>query len=96
MTAGICALFALFGGICGVYVSVVGFAVTAAAIVLLLGSINSLIHGPFHLPVLLLAFVVLQVGYFASAVGGQLILNGLRGRTRAAKGTEPELRVKRD
>ncbi|SFK33205.1 hypothetical protein [Methylorubrum salsuginis] len=63
------ALFALFGGICARYVSVIGFALTAVGIIALLAVTNALTEGgPFGAGRLVGGFVALQVGYFTGLV----------------------------
>lgn len=71
-TVGTWALFAVFGGVCALYVSVVGFVLSALAIVLLLGLVSLLFGGVFTVWTLVIAFVALQVGYFVGLIGSTL------------------------
>lgn len=63
-------LFAAFGAICAYYVTVVGFGLTAVAVVLALGLLGAVGGHQFGLGLLAGAFVTMQVGY----VGGIMIL----------------------
>ncbi|KQQ26418.1 hypothetical protein ASF53_21025 [Methylobacterium sp. Leaf123] len=64
-TITIWALFALFGGVCARYVSVIGFVLTALGIVAFLALMNALTGSDtFGAGVLAGGFVALQVGYF--------------------------------
>lgn len=63
------ALFALFGGICARYVSVIGFALTAVGIIALLAVTSAMTGGnTFGTGMLIGGFVALQVGYFAGLI----------------------------
>ncbi|MET0259326.1 MAG: hypothetical protein ABW179_12180 [Methylobacterium sp.] len=90
-------LFAIFGGICGFYLSVVGFAITALGICLLVGAVSAAFEGPFT-PLLLLAlFVAQQVGFFLAMIGRAIAARGLRLRARPDDGiAAAEFRGERD
>lgn len=72
-TTGVLGLFGLFGIVCGFYVSVVGFALTALAIVTVIGVLSHFLGGPLGGWMPVAAFVALQVGYFLSVVGTALV-----------------------
>ena len=72
-TTGVLGLFALFGLVCGVYVSVVGFAVTAVAILVLLALVAVFVGGPLGGWMPAAAFVAMQVGYFLCLAGTALL-----------------------
>nr|WP_254803888.1 hypothetical protein [Methylobacterium sp.]USU34672.1 hypothetical protein NG677_23955 [Methylobacterium sp.] len=63
------AIFALFGGICGFYLSVVGFAITAIGVCLLVGIVSALLGGPYTPLLLFGTFITQQVGFFVSVMG---------------------------
>ncbi|MFJ7438102.1 hypothetical protein ACIQW5_10645 [Methylorubrum thiocyanatum] len=73
------AVFALFGGVCARYVSVIGFTLTAIGIVALLALTGALTGSEsFSAGMLLGGFVALQVGYFCGLVGLVLIRHTAR------------------
>lgn len=78
------ALFTVFGGVCACYVSVVGFALTAMVIVVLLGLLGAVGGHHFGYGLLAGAFVCMQVGYVAGIVGTALTRHV---RRLSAKGT---------
>lgn len=78
------ALFTVFGGICACYVSVVGFALAALLIVVLLGLLGAVGGHHFGYGVLAVAFVCMQVGYVSGIVGTALTRHV---RRLSAKGT---------
>lgn len=92
-TTGVLGLFALFGLVCGVYVSVVGFAVTAVAIASVLGLVAVFIGGPLGGWMPAAAFVAMQVGYFLCLVGTALIDHVRRLSTRDPRRTERDLHI---
>lgn len=73
-------LFAIFGCVCGFYLSVVGFAVTSLAIAIMLGLINPLFGGPFTPGFLVLAFVTQQVAYGLAVAGRSIAHHHARRR----------------
>lgn len=90
-------LFAVFGGICGFYLSVVGFAITAVSICLLVGLLSAAFQGPFTATLLLALFVAQQVGFFLSLVGRALGTHVARLRARREDSIAvTELRGERD
>ncbi len=93
VTTGVLGLFALFGLVCGVYVSVVGFAVTAVAIVAVLGLVAAFVGGPFGGWMPAGAFVAMQVGYFLCLVGTAVIGHVRRQSTRDSRRTERNLHI---
>ncbi len=87
-------LFAAFGGVCGFYLSVVGFAITSAAICLLVGLASAVLGGPFAPLLLLGAFFAQQVGFFVAVIARAVVLHVLRLRARPQAGAaESEFRT---
>lgn len=85
-TTGVLGLFGLFGIVCGFYVSVVGFAVTAVAIVSVLGVMALFVGGPMGGWMPAGAFVAMQVATSSasSARPSSAISGACRPRIRAA------------
>lgn len=78
-TITVWALFALFGGVCARYVSVIGFTLTALGIIALLAVMSALTGGDtFGVGALVGGFVALQVGYFAGLVTLVLVRHAMR------------------
>jgi len=75
-------LFAIFGGMCGFYLSAVGFAITAFGICLLVGAVSAAFGGPFTALFLLGLFVAQQVGFFLALIGRALATHLMRLRAR--------------
>lgn len=92
-TTGVLGLFGLFGIVCGYYVSVVGFAVTAVAIVTVLGVLAHFVGGPMGGWMPAWAFVALQVGYFLCVVGTALIGHVRRLSPKGPRGTARDLHI---
>ncbi|MGC5781681.1 hypothetical protein [Methylobacterium sp. NFXW15] len=91
-TTGVLALFGVFGVVCGLYVSVVGFAVTALAFALLLTLVAYLIGGLLGGWMPALAFLAMQVGYFLCLVGTALAIH-VRGLPKDARRTTRRLHI---
>jgi hypothetical protein len=72
-TIGIGALLAAFGVVCAFYVSVVGFALSAVAVVVLLTLLNLCVGGRFSAGLFVGGLVVMEVGYFVGIVACALI-----------------------
>lgn len=81
-------LFAAFGIICGVYLSVVGFVVTSVVIFGFLGVLSAVMGGALTPSFLFFAFISAQVGYFLALMGFALA-DALRRRPTAEKPVEP-------
>lgn len=77
-TITIWALFALFGGVCARYVSVIGFVLTALGIVAFLVVLNALTGSGFGAGMFAGAFVALQVGYFTGLIAIVLLRHAAR------------------
>lgn len=92
-TMGVLTLFGLFGIVCGVYVSVVGFAVTALAIVAVIGIAAHFVGGPMGGWMPALAFVALQVGYVLCVVGTALIAHVRRLSLKDPRRTARDLHI---
>lgn len=72
-TIGIGVLLTAFGAVCAFYVSVIGFALSAVAVVVLLALLNLLMGGRFSAGAFVGGLVVLEVGYFIGIVACALI-----------------------
>ncbi|GJE31714.1 hypothetical protein [Methylobacterium oxalidis] len=76
----VASLFAIFGALCGLWLSVVGIAVTTVGLVAVCGLASYLLGGPFT-PLLLLGCAVsLQVGYFLTLAVKSVVLHVRRMR----------------
>ncbi|MEG9502550.1 MAG: hypothetical protein MIN69_11935 [Methylorubrum extorquens] len=97
-TITIWALFALFGGVCARYVSVIGFFLTALANVAFLVLMSVLTgSGTFGAGVLAGAFVAMQVGYFAGLVALALVRHVVRLSRKDPRRVEKgDLHIKHD
>lgn len=90
-------LFAVFGGICGLYVSLIGFAITSIGICLLVGLVSTFAGGPFTPLLLLGAFIAQQVGYSLAVVGRGIALHVWRLRMHPRENAaKAELHADRD
>lgn len=74
-TTGVLALFGVFGVVCGLYVSIVGFAVTALVFALLLTLVAYVVGGLLGGWMPALAFLAMQVGYVLCLVGTALAIH---------------------
>ncbi|UMY16000.1 hypothetical protein MMB17_14825 [Methylobacterium organophilum] len=95
-TIGLWGLFAVFGAICGWYVSVVGFILTGLLVILAIGAVNFLLSGPLTALMLVGAFVALQVGYFVSVILNALVGHFTRLSTKDPRQVEGDLHMKHD
>lgn len=91
----IMALCAIFGGVCALYVSVVGFTVSAIAVIGVLIVFSRLAGGVYHAWAMVGAFVTLQAGYFICLVG-LAVFGRMRKTVKQAKSTKTDFHIDHD
>lgn len=90
-------LFAVFGVVCGFYLSIVGFAVTSIGICLVVGLASAILGGPFTPLLIFEAFVAQQVGFFIAVAGRAIALHLSRLRAQSSDSpAEAEFQAERD
>ncbi|MCJ2010942.1 hypothetical protein [Methylobacterium sp. J-076] len=92
-TTEILGLFAALGIVCGFYVTVVGFALTALAIVLVLAVAGAFVGGLFGGWMMVGAFVAMQVGYVACVAGSALVGHVRRLSQKDPRRAETDLHI---
>lgn len=97
MSAGaMLTLFAIFGCVCGFYLTVVGFAVTSIGIAVLLGIVNPVFVGPFTPGFLVLAFFAQQMGYGLTVIGRGVAQSISRRREASHSASRADFSAERD
>jgi hypothetical protein len=95
-TIGIWALFAVFGAVSALYVTVVGFALSAVAAVALLGLFSAVAGAGLGVWTLGGSLIALQVGYVACIVAMAAIGHGSRLPRKNPRRLEGDLHIKHD
>lgn len=89
----ILALCVVFGGVCALYVTAVGFILSALVTVLILAGLNGFGEGLAGGWMLVGAFLALQGGYFLGIVGSALVSSVSSAIARRAREPRADLHI---
>ncbi|MEA1832101.1 hypothetical protein U8607_08395 [Methylobacterium durans] len=92
----VASLFAIFGALCGLWLTVVGIAVTTVGLIAICGLASYLLGGPLTPMLLLWCAIALQAGYFVTLACKTIVLHVRRmrgaGKTIREDQTPAEIR----